>query len=103
MFDLVNRSYHLRNLYLYGIRDVEDDWIKSFLIGRVQFSNIGDSCSYVLSIEGGVPQGRLFSPLLFLIFENDLYNLSQFLNFLCMLMTPVFSVHQKTYTKLLAK
>ena len=45
----------LRKLYLCGKQDIENDWIGSYLTGRVQFTEIGDSCSSVLSIERGVP------------------------------------------------
>ena len=62
---LVNRSYLQRNLYLYGVRDIEYEGIRSYLTGRVQFTNIGDSFSSKLSVGRGVPQGKIFGPLKF--------------------------------------
>ena len=70
-------------LYLYEVGDIENDWIISYLTDRVQFTNIGDSCSSVFSIERDAHQDSIFGPLLFLIFINDLCNSYQFLKF-CM-------------------
>ena len=70
-------------MYLYRVRDTENDWIRSYLTERVQFTKVGDSCSSVLPVEKGVPQGSIFGPLLFFIFINVLCNSSQFLKF-CM-------------------
>ena len=67
----------MRNLYLYGLRDNKMVWITRYLAGRLQFNNIGDSCSTVPRIERGIPQGRFLGPLLFLIFLNDLCKWSQ--------------------------
>ena len=61
----------------------ENDWIRSYLIGRVLFTNICDSCSSMLSIEKCVSRGSIFDPLLFLIIINDVCNSIQFLKF-CM-------------------
>ena len=80
MFDLVNRSYILRKLYLYGIR-YKFDWIRSCLTGRVHFTDFGDSYSRVFSIERVVPQGSISGPLLFFIFINDLFSSYQLLKF----------------------
>ena len=64
-FDLVNISYLLRKLYIYGVQDIENYWIRSYLTGRIKLINIGDSCSSVLYIEKGVHQvvslARFFS------------------------------------------
>ena len=78
---LVNMSYLLRNLFLYWIWYIGNYWIRSYLTGRVKFTNIDDSCSSVLSIERGGNQGRVLVPFLFLIFIYDLCKSSEFLNF----------------------
>ena len=97
-FDHAIRSGLSRKLYLYGIRDVEKDWFRSTLTGKVQVTNTGDSCSSVLSIERGVPQGRIVGHLLFLIFITVLCNSSRFLKFCMYADDTVFSVHQNTYS-----
>ena len=80
-FDLVNKSYLLHKLYLYGVRDTENDCSRSFLTVGVQFSNNGDRCLSRFSIERGVHLGSIFVSLIFLVFTNDLYNSSQFIKF----------------------
>ena len=80
-FDLVNRTYIFRKLHLYGIRDNENGWIRSYFTAKVQFTNIGDNCSSVLPIERGVPQFTILGPRLLLIFLKDLCKSSQFLEF----------------------
>ena len=102
-FDLVNRSYLLRKLYLYGVRDIENDWIRSYLTGRVQLTNIGDSFSSVLSIERGVPQVRISGPLFFLIFINHLCISSQVLKICMYAHDTSLLCSSKTYTNLLVK
>ena len=82
-FDLVNSSYILRSFYLYGIGDIENYWIRNYLTSRVQFTNIGISCSSVLPIERGVPQCSILAPLLFLIFMSHICTSSHFFKF-CM-------------------
>ena len=47
-------------------------WIKSFLSNRFFLVNINGSESKKFSINAGVPQGSVISPLLFNIYINDL-------------------------------
>ena len=68
MFELVNTTYLLRKMYLYGVRDIENVWIRNNLTCIIHFTKIGDSCSSVISIEKRVPHGSIFVTLLLLMF-----------------------------------
>ena len=52
-------------------------WFKSYLYERKQYVYINGECSELKQISCGVPQGSVLGPLLFLIYINDLPNISK--------------------------
>jgi len=59
----------------YGISDVAHRWLKSYLLGRSQYVRIGTSCSPVIDLICGVPQGSVLGQVLFILYTADLISL----------------------------
>ena len=70
-FDTVDHAILLQKPFHYGVRGIVTDWFSSYLINRVQTTQIGSHISEKQNTLCGVSQGSVLGPLLFLTYVND--------------------------------
>ena len=74
-FDTVNHTILIRKMYAYGIRGNILKWFESYLTDRSQYLTYDSIKSNTSFLNCGVPQGSILSPLLFIIFINNIFNI----------------------------
>ena len=76
-FDTVNHEILLNKLQKIGIRGIAYQWIKSYISHRTQYTKIDHTNSDTEELTVGLPQGSKLSPILYLIYVNDINKFSQ--------------------------
>ena len=71
-FDSVPHLRLISKLQAYGVWGYLLKWIKSFLNGRQQKVILNGSSSKWIKVTGGVPQGSVLGPPLFILYANDI-------------------------------
>ena len=68
----MNHEILCNKLKVYGIRDCACNWFYSYLSNKYQYVEIDQYKSSYQVITTGVPQGSILSPILFILFINDI-------------------------------
>lgn len=80
-FDTIDHNLLMTKLERYGIRGIAYTWLKNYLDNRKQYVQLNDEKSDLLRITCGVPQGSVLGPKLFIMYINDICNVSKLLHF----------------------
>ena len=68
-------------MYHYGLRGISQKWIQSYLSLRKQFVEYDEVKSSCEDIICGIPQGSILGPKLFILYINDICNVSTLLKY----------------------
>ena len=80
--EIIDHHILISKLEQYGFQGTALRWFQSYLSGRQQYVEFNGICSESCQIKCGVLQGSILSPLLFLLYINDLCNVSKAVDFI---------------------
>jgi hypothetical protein len=100
-FDIVNHKILIRKLQAYGIRGLPLNWFENYLENRKQYVRIGSSHSNTKSINIGIPQGSVIGPIMFILYINDLPNVSKLFSSVLFADDTTFTIFDNNYDNLI--
>ena len=89
-FDTVDHTLLIKKLKYYGVRGICSKFLDSYLRDRKQYVTYSNHVSSEQTIKCGVPQGSILGPLLFILYINDMYRISEILRFIIFADTNIF-------------
>ena len=101
-FDSLDHQLLFAKLNIYGVRDTALDLMKSYFSNRFQYTIVNNDNSNFCKITTGIPQGSIIGPLMYAIYVNDVFNVTDFMKCVLYADDTVIIISARTKDELLA-